>query len=113
MARKIFLSELVTLLAAHGGERFTKRFIGVTPILENAIDYVPGVRQGRNPQTVGRNGLYLLRRMLLVNDSMRCNTPAAIGIYGLFQSCKFFCSDNRCNCSRISGFYLGTVAPEP
>jgi len=26
---------------------------------------------------------------------------------------NFFCSNKRCNCSRISGFYLGTVAPEP
>lgn len=38
-------SALVDLLAAHGGEALTKRFVGVTPIMESAADYVPGIRQ--------------------------------------------------------------------
>lgn len=38
-------AELVRLLMAHGGERFASRFIGVTPIMESATDYVPGIRQ--------------------------------------------------------------------
>jgi hypothetical protein len=39
------LAELVGLLANNGGERFASRFIGVTPIMENATEYVPGIRQ--------------------------------------------------------------------
>lgn len=38
-------SELIALLSAHGGEGFSKRFVGVTPILESTSDYVPGIRQ--------------------------------------------------------------------
>ncbi|MQA40349.1 HAD domain-containing protein [Rugamonas aquatica] len=38
-------AELVGLLMARGGERFASRFIGVTPIMESATDYVPGIRQ--------------------------------------------------------------------
>ena len=36
---------LVELLVAHGGRRFVPRFLGVTPVLESAVDYVPGIRQ--------------------------------------------------------------------
>ena len=52
---KYSFSELVELLAAHGGERFTKRFLGVTPILESAIDYVPGIRQREIESWLARN----------------------------------------------------------
>lgn len=38
-------AELLDLLISHGGERFSSRFIGVTPIMESATDYVPGIRQ--------------------------------------------------------------------
>lgn len=38
-------SALIDLLAAHGGAPFTKRFVGVTPVMESAADYVPGIRQ--------------------------------------------------------------------
>jgi hypothetical protein len=37
--------ELVGLLMSHGGERFASRFIGVTPVMESATDYVPGISQ--------------------------------------------------------------------
>ncbi len=37
--------ELIALLAAHGGEPFRDRFLDVTPIMENDVDYVPGIRQ--------------------------------------------------------------------
>lgn len=39
------LPQLVKLLTANGGEEFTNRFIGITPILESVSDYVPGIRQ--------------------------------------------------------------------
>lgn len=39
------LAQLVELLKGHGGEYFSNRFIGVTPIMESTADYVPGIRQ--------------------------------------------------------------------
>ncbi|UQV45036.1 hypothetical protein KIV45_25460 [Janthinobacterium lividum] len=39
------LAQLVELLKGHGGEHFSNRFIGVTPIMESTTDYVPGIRQ--------------------------------------------------------------------
>ena len=39
------LAQLVELLKGHGGERFSHRFIGVTPIMESTTDYVHGIRQ--------------------------------------------------------------------
>lgn len=38
-------TELVELLKEQGGERFAARFVGVTPILEGATNYLPGIRQ--------------------------------------------------------------------
>jgi hypothetical protein len=37
--------DLVALLVARGGERFSDRFLGTTPIMESSADYEPGIRQ--------------------------------------------------------------------
>jgi len=48
--------ELLELLRAHGGERYASRFIGVTPIMESATDYVPGIRQREIESWLATNG---------------------------------------------------------
>jgi hypothetical protein len=48
--------ELVEMLIAHGGEGFNSRFVGVTPILESASDYVPGIRQREIESWLNANG---------------------------------------------------------
>lgn len=37
--------ELLTTLSAQGGQRYAKRFVGVTPVLETSYEYIPGIRQ--------------------------------------------------------------------
>ena len=48
--------ELIEILVAHGGKRFTERFLGVTPILESTTDYVPGIRQREIESWLASNG---------------------------------------------------------
>ena len=50
------LPQLVKLLRGHGGESFTRRFIDVTPIMESATDYVPGIRQREIESWLVENG---------------------------------------------------------
>lgn len=47
--------ELVGLLAAHGGELFADRFLGITPILESACDFMPGIRQREIESWLSKN----------------------------------------------------------
>ena len=48
--------ELLELLRAHGGERYASRFIGVTPIMESATEFVPGIRQREIEAWLTTNG---------------------------------------------------------
>lgn len=48
--------ELLELLRAHGGECYAPRFIGVTPIMECATEYVPGIRQREIESWLATNG---------------------------------------------------------
>jgi hypothetical protein len=64
-----------------------------------------GVSRGTAPRL--RNGIRL-------QADMRPARAALIDVYGLLPVCKLFVVlALRCNCIRISGFQLSTVALEP
>lgn len=51
------LPQLVELLTAHDGKDFADRFVGITPIMECAIDRVPGIRQREIESWLNDKGL--------------------------------------------------------
>lgn len=62
---RLSLTQLVNLLREHGGENFTSRFIGVTPIMESTTDYVPGIRQREIESWLINNGVAGERHIIL------------------------------------------------
>jgi len=82
--------ELVELLIAHGGERFASRFIGVTPIMESATDYVPGMRQREIESWLAANEAGQQRYVILDDieeyfDSACKNLYLVDGVTGLTE----------------------------
>lgn len=59
--------ELLTFMKSHGGGPYLARFLGVTPILENASNYVPGIRQREIESWLQDNGSEQ-RRYLILDD---------------------------------------------
>lgn len=83
-------AELVGLLKSHGGERFVSRFVGVTPILESASDYVPGIRQREIESWLRENAAEQTRYIILDDieeyfDSTCKNLYLVDGVTGLTQ----------------------------
>lgn len=50
-------TQLLEIFKSHGGEKYLDRFIGITPILEDPNNYVPGVRQDEVEQWLSSNKL--------------------------------------------------------
>jgi hypothetical protein len=85
------LPQLVELLKDHGGERFTGRFIGVTPIMESATDYVPGIRQREIESWLVQNRIVEEPYIILDDieeyfDSTCTNLYLVDGVTGLTES---------------------------
>lgn len=81
-------SQLLGILATHGGERFTARFIGATPILESENDYVPGIRQREIESWLVDNDAVHARHIVLDDieeyfDSSCSNLYLVDGVTGL------------------------------
>lgn len=62
---KYNFTELLELLKTHGGEKYLDRFIGVTPILEDPNNYMPGVRQDEIKEWLSSNDLQLISYLIL------------------------------------------------
>ncbi len=84
------LPQLVNLLGEHGGANFAARFIGMTPIMESATDYIPGIRQREIESWLTENGMENERYIILDDiedyfDSTCAHLYLVDGVTGLTE----------------------------